>query len=339
MNIGVTLAIAVAVDKIIEENKIPDLYEMILQIGSREHVKKDGKTGQSWKVSVRDFTKRAMFSQEMLDNVSRVLNSGEFITTDEGFSASVLFMSPETKGGKPGGYSPGQKLWEEIAKESRCVCEIKNKDELCCALAIVTMREFAKREKGELNTFDNIGQDRGINSQQLKKARKLHQEADVPEGSCGTEESDKFQDYVGPQGYKIIVVCAQRGGVVYTGKKFKEMSKIIRLVKSAYVDENGETKAHYDGLYSTAGYIYRSYFCDGCCKGYNNEDVRHHDCLAQNCPACLRRRIKEDHGCGDFESWTKPEVYCKECNCWFYGKECFEDHLRKKPQKESAMMK
>ena len=61
LNIGATHAIAVAVDKIIEDNKIPDLYEMTLQIGSRENVKEDGKTGETWKVPVGDFTKRAMF--------------------------------------------------------------------------------------------------------------------------------------------------------------------------------------------------------------------------------------------------------------------------------------
>lgn len=147
LNIGATHAIAVAVDKIIDENRIPEEYEMTLQIGSREHIKGDGNTGESWKVQVGDFTKRAMFSQQLLDNVTRVLNSGQFITTDVGFSVSVLFMRPGMKGGKRVGYSPGQKLWEEIAKESRCVREIKNKDELCCARAIVTMREFAKQEK------------------------------------------------------------------------------------------------------------------------------------------------------------------------------------------------
>ena len=83
------------------------------------------------------------------------------------------------------------------------------------------MRDFAKREKGESNTFANTQQDRGINSQQLKEARKLHQEADVLKGPCGSEELDKFEDYLGSQGYKIIVVCTQRGGVVYTGEKFK----------------------------------------------------------------------------------------------------------------------
>ena len=179
LNIGATLAIAVAVDKLPEENNIPEEYEMTLQIGSREHIK-DGHTGEFWKVPVGDFTKRAMFTQQMLNNISRVLNSGELISSDIGFSASVLFMGPETKGDKRSGYIPGEKIWEKFAKELRCVCDIKNKDELCCARVIVVMREYAKREKGASNSFENIRKDRGKNSQQVKEARKLHREANVP---------------------------------------------------------------------------------------------------------------------------------------------------------------
>ena len=51
---------------------------------------------------------------------------GQFITNDVGFSALTLFTRPEMKGGKRAGGGPGQKIWEHIAKESRCVCEIKN---------------------------------------------------------------------------------------------------------------------------------------------------------------------------------------------------------------------
>ena len=183
LNIGATQAIAVAVDKLAEENNIPEEYEMTLQISSREHVK-DGHTGEFWKVPVGDFTKRAMFTQQMLNNVSRVLNSGELISSDICFSASVLFMIPETKGGKRSGYIPGEKIWEELAKELRCVCDIKNKDELCCARAIVVMREYAKPEKGASNSFENIRKDRGKNSQQVKEDRKL---------SLQERNSKKFQ--------------------------------------------------------------------------------------------------------------------------------------------------
>ena len=86
------------------------------------------------------------------------MNSGEFITNDVGFSASVLFSRPERKGGRRAGTGAGQKIWEKMVKESKCVCEIKNKDSLCCAHAIVVMREYARRQAGEPNSFENIRQ-------------------------------------------------------------------------------------------------------------------------------------------------------------------------------------
>ena len=64
-----------------------------------------------------------------------------------------------------------------FVQDCRCVCEIKNKDSLCCARAIVVMREYAKRQAGEHNTFENIHKGRGKNSQQLKEAKRLHDEA------------------------------------------------------------------------------------------------------------------------------------------------------------------
>ena len=154
--------------------------------------------GETWKVPVGDFTERALYTKEMLENLTNVLNSGHFITNDVGFSASILFTRPEMKGGKRAGGGPGQKIWEHIAKESRCVSEIKNKDDLCCARAIVTMREYSKRQAGEQNTFENIKKDRGNNTQQLKEAKKLHAEAGVHEGPCGLEEITKFQEHLGP---------------------------------------------------------------------------------------------------------------------------------------------
>ena len=175
-----------------------------------------------------------------------------------------------------------------MAKHLRCVCELKNKDELCCARAIVTMREHTKRQAGEHNKKyqQNIKKDRGKNSQQLKEAKRLHEEAGVGESPCGLEEIQKFQDYLGPQGFRIIVVDAVRGGVIFKGEAFLEADKTIVAVKSVYVVDENVEKAHYDGLYSIPGFMNRSYFCHRCCKGYNTEDSAHHNCQAKNCPAC-----------------------------------------------------
>lgn len=299
LHVGATHAIAVGIDKLVEDLKIPDEYWMTLQIGSREH-RREGLTGESWKLPVRDFTGRAAYAQALLQKLSNVLNSGEFITNDVGFSASVLFTRPETKGSKRAGGGPGQKIWDQMAKESRCACEIKNKDTLCCARAIVVTREYFKRQAGEKNTFENIRQDRGKNSQQLKQAKKFHEEAGVSEGPCGLEEIEQFQDYLGPQGYIIIVVEAARGGVTFKGDAFQEAVKIIALVNSQYEDKNGDLKGHYDGLYSIPAFMSRSYFCDRCCKGYNTEDSAHHNCQPQNCPDCKQSTSIGEDPCSDF---------------------------------------
>ena len=266
-----------------------------------------------------DFTGRAAYAQALLQKLSNVLISGQFITNDVGFSASVLFSRPETKGGKRTGGGPGQKIWKHLAKESGCVCEIKNKDSFCCARAIGTMREYAKRAKAEQNTFENIREEyAGRISQRVKEAKRLHEEAGVNEGPCGLKEIDKFQDYLGPQGCRIIVVDACKGGVIYKGKAFLEAGKLIAIVKSVYEEDRGDLKAHYYGLYSIPGFMNRSYFCYRWCKGYNTEDSAHHNCQAQNCPGCKRKTTSKEEGSKDFTLWAKPDRSYIICRREFY---------------------
>ena len=336
INIEATYAIAVAMDGLIKELKIPMDYWMTLQIGSREHRKEEGLTGETWKIPVADFAKRAEMAEALMNKIALVLNSGEFITRDVGFSASVLFSRPERKGGKTGGGGPGLKIWSEMVKQSRSICEIKNKDDLCCARAIVVMREYAYKQAGEPNSFHNIYLDRGEKTMQLKEAKKLHFEAEVPEGLCGLAEVEKFQEHLGPLGYRIIVIEASRGGVIFKGEKFGKADKTIALVKSAYVDEeSGLEKAHFDGLYSIPGFINRSYFCKKCCKGYDHEDSKHHRCQAKTCPACKRTNGK----CKDFTLWAILDRSCRECKREFYGEDCFLAHKNKSFEESKAIEK
>lgn len=189
------------------------------------------------------------------------------------------------------------------------------------------MRQYAFKQAGEPNTFHNIYLDRGVNTQQLKEARKLHAEAGVPEGLCGMDEIVKFQEHLGPLGYRIIVLDAALGGVIFKGDKFEEADKTISLVKSVYKDEeSGVEKAHFDGLYSIPGFMNRSYFCKKCCKGFDHEDSAHHRCQAKTCPACKRKNGKEKEGCKDFSLWKKPDRSCIICKREFYGEDCFLAH-------------
>ena len=276
-------------------------------------------------------------TQAMLGHIANVLNSGEFISSDRSFSASMTLIRRDVKGGKRAGYKPGSKIWEEVVKELRCVHEIKNKDELCCGRAIVVMREYAKKKAAEKNCYENVRQNRGKKTQQLKEAKKLYKEAGVPEGSCGYEEIEKFQEYLGPKGYQLIVVDPVRGGVIFTGEAYKFAPKVIQLVKTYYEDSDGETKAHYDGVYSIAAVMNRCKFCRYCCNGYSTEDAKHHNCLHANCPSCMRRRNKTSKGCPDYTGWSKPTITCRTCCRSFYGEDCYRDHLIQKKQTETRM--
>ena len=338
LGVEAVYALTEGMDTMMEDMEIdPKNYDLALQIGSKEHFKESSNTGETWHIPADDYFNRLQMTQSMLDHIANVLNSGEFISSDRGFSASMTLIRRDVKGGKRAGYKPGSKIWEEVVKELRCVHEIKNKDELCCGRAIVVMREYAKRQAGEKNCYDNVRQNRGKKTQQLKLAKQLYKAAGVPKGSCGYEEIQKFQDYLGPKGYQLIVVDPVRGGVIFTGEAYKFSPKVIQIVKTYYEDSDGETKAHYDGLYSVAAVMNRSKFCRYCCKGYNTEDAKHHNCLHANCPSCMRRRNEKSEGCPDYTGWSKPTITCRTCGRSFYGEDCYQDHLVKKKQTENKM--
>lgn len=205
----------------------------------------------------------------------------------------------------------------------RCVYKVKNKDQLCCGRTIGVIRGYAKKQAGESNCFENIRKDRGKKTQQLKIARELYKAAGVLEGRCGFAEIAQFQEYLGPKEYQLIVVDPVGGGVIFTGEAFKNAPKVIEVVKTYFVDDKGETQAHYDGLYSVVPIMNRSKFCRYCCKGYDHEDAKHHNCLHQNCPGCMRRRNKHSQGCPKYTGWSKPTITCDRCNRQFYGEDCY----------------
>lgn len=99
------------------------------------------------------------------------------------------------------------------------------------------------------------------------------------EGTCGCEELQKFQAFLGPQGYQLIVVDASICIILFKDPKYNEGPHVIQFVKH---------QKHYDGLTSIAALIYRSYFCWHYDSAYNTEDAAHHNCMGQNCPACCR---------------------------------------------------
>ena len=340
LGVAAVQAITDGIDGVIQDMNVdPSKYDLALQIGSKEHRKESGTTGETWHIPADNYVKRLLMTQTLLRHMANVLNSGEFISSDRGFSASMTLIRRDVKGGKRTGYKPGTRIWSEVTKELKSVHVITNNDELCCGRAIVVMREYAKKQAGESHTFETIRRDRYKNSQQLKEAKNLYQDAGVPEGPCGYEEIQKFQQFLGPQGYQLIVVDPARGGVIFTGEQFKSAPKVIQLAKTYHEDTDGETKAHYDGLFSIAPVFNRCKFCRFCCKGYNTEDSKHHNCLRANCPSCMRSRSLKNpaSGCSEYTGWSKLTITCRHCCRSFYGEDCYQDHLVPKQQTETKL--
>ena len=78
-------------------------------------------------------------------------------------------------------------------KKKDCLTAIKNPDELCCAGAIITMKEYVDGDPHK--QYRNLRDGRPI---QARLPKQLHRDAGVPWGCCGYEELEKLQAFLGP---------------------------------------------------------------------------------------------------------------------------------------------
>ena len=308
---ALTEAIRQGLEQVVQaENINPAQYSLLLAIHSNSFT-------NSWAQSARhvplnEWLHNQEYARSYLEQLARKLNSAQVVDPErDGFFVELTFVKTFGRGGKNGGKkgNPGKMAWEKMAKKKKCVIQIKNKDDLCLARGIVTMKERAY----EGCHYHNLRQGKPI---QERWARLLHQDAGVPEGPCGFEELQKFQDFLGPQGYQLIVVEPSKCLVVFKDPTYNEAPHVIGLVKY-----NG----HYDGLTSIPALMNRSYYCRHCDQGYNTQDAQHHNSQGQNCLACCR----QNKSYLNFATWVKPTVYCPDCNCMFYGQDCFQAHKTK----------
>ena len=152
--------------------------------------------------------------------------------------------------------------------------------------------------------------------QQGYLAHKLCQEAGVAEGSCGSEEMKQFQDHLGPQDCQIVVFEGQQGLIWFKDCAYNNASKKICLLKIGN---------HFHGITSIPALLNRSYYCHHCEKGYCHETSKDHNCRGQNCSTCKRTNKR----CPNFATFKAPEVYCGDCNRFFYGQECYMAHKQR----------
>ena len=101
---------------------------------------------QTANFTLREFLQRTARLDEMLATLASKLNSSEAFDPDRGFQVDVVFVS------MPGPGSGRHKQRNARQQEKKCIVTIRNRDALCCARAIVTMRAHCHKDQG-VNEF------------------------------------------------------------------------------------------------------------------------------------------------------------------------------------------
>lgn len=240
---------------------------------------------QSPNIPLTDWLDNDQGSREWLE---KQLNSAEDLDATEGeFYVEMMFIKNSGCGGKNGGKkgNPGRMSYEKLQRG--CIIQIKNKDELCCARAIVTLKTRVDKDP----EYRNIMQGCGV---QGFYAGKLHHKAGVAEGLCGRDELKKFQEFLGAD-YQVIVFEGLGGTIVFKDKQYDQATNVLTLLK---------VENHYHAVTRTPALLNRSYFCRHCEKGYDHETAKQHNCMGQNCRACHR----DSEACPNFVTWVTREV-------------------------------
>ena len=216
---------------------------------------------QSTTFTVREFEEGSERLDTYLQVLAANLNSNEEFAPDDTFTMETTFIRTPGPGSEHSKrYKPSCVAVRGIVKKSRVI--IKNKDNLCCARAIVTMKSLVDANGNTQDReYKNLKEGHPV---QERKAKELHQLAGLPEGPCGIPELGQFQTAM--PGYQIKVMSIEPlHMIIYAGLVLSD--KIIRLIKE------GE---HYDGCNSYGGLLDRSYFFDECNKGLDHNDMAHH---------------------------------------------------------------
>ena len=265
---------------------------------------------QTANFTVGEFLQRTACLDEMLATLAGKLNSNESFYPDRGFQVDVVFVSMPGPGSghRKKKHNPGRLCLDRENKKKRCIVTIKNRDALCSARAIVTMRVHCHKDQGVdgFRQWDNLR--RGLPVQQ-HQAQELDRQAGVAEGPCGLPELRQFHQALGSQYQLLVMTRIKPFFLIFKGPAAPHQ---IRLLKS---------NDHFDGCTSFPASVNRSYYCVDCERGFNTKDRTNHTCQGRRCSACGR------FDCQDYVRGTRPTDYCTLCHCKFYSGYCKRHHV------------
>ena len=243
-----------------------------------------------------------------MTQLARQLNSSQSFSPGDDFTLDVTTIRLPKEGGGRKKRDVIKARVRNVVKKSRIV--IRNKDALCCAQAIVTMKAKCEEDAREFSESSFNSLRRGMPCQ-TRLALRLTEEAGVsPIHPCGIEELKKFQQVLSPQYQLKVLQIGRPHMVVFSGV---EAPRLIRLLL-----EDG----HYDGCSSFQAILNTSYFCNHCDRGFDHDTYERHPCQGRRCPSCFQIDCADFQHAGEgYEGrrFASPTIGCDLCHRRFFG--------------------
>ena len=96
---------------------------------------------QGWGLRAGEWRESGERMEALFDRLAQALNSNEQFEMDDSFQLSITQVHHAPQGtGKPRPGKPGHPTMEMLTKNSKSIIRINNRDELCCARALVTAK-------------------------------------------------------------------------------------------------------------------------------------------------------------------------------------------------------
>ena len=187
---------------------------------------------------------------------------------------------------------------KDFLHKKRSIITIRNNDNLCLARALVVA--IAKIDKDP--KYKQMVNPEVFKIQE-KKARELHEAANVPSGPCGIPEVELFQKYL--TNYEINIVSGNHDNSIIYPPKPSTNNNVTPIY--LYLHDN-----HYDIITSMPGFLSDVYFCHKCRRSYSHK-------LGHLCPGMCK-------SCRSYNCVVNDPMECNECNRWFKSKACYDCH-------------
>ena len=284
-----------------------DQYRLYFTIGSnRLH-----NNFQGWGLRAGEWREGGDRVEALFQRLAQALNSNEQFEMDDSFQVSITQVHHAPQGtGRPRRGKPGHPTMDMLTRNSKSIIRIQNRDELCCARALVV----AKARVDQHPKHKAIREGKGPLQRTL--AWDLQREANVPLGPCSYDALTSFSQAPSLRGYQILLVDAHRSFHITTFGAPQDKQLILLHHQN-----------HYDVITKLPGFFGSSYVCAHCWKPYNTEG--RHRCTKQkgHCRACCQKE------CPDFlhayPRGQKATRRCQHCHRDFFGDTCFQMHLVK----------